>query len=376
MLTYYHQCIHTSESVLIEEMQRLAYDRFWFTNNYEITSTTNHLHFLFEQMLEHPLMRIWNINTINLGTQIIIHIQRKIQDQQNFLLMHQIEQATIFENYLQKNHIDLCHQSTRVGPLSNTLREYNELLISTLLPSNSSVNDDLHRLISNIDPLPIIYSSITSSNDLRHLIQFMLDKYMIQSLNNTIIYDLFLNFTQDLEQHLLSTPILRSTIFKQCQLFLNYYIRVRSLNETRLETWFDYISSSIVHIILHSWPGDASYTCLYSTIVRHNQFETISYWNRFIEYTKSQIKDLSTPVVTVEIRLVDFFQLDSIFRFLFADQFAHYCNLMAYKYGPKLLPFVSVFDEDIQISLKSLWQQILQENSKEYLSKKIRFGCL
>jgi hypothetical protein len=43
---------------------------------------------------------------------------------------------------------------------------------------------------------------------------------------------------------------------------------------------------------------------------------------------------------------------------------------MVYKYGPKLLPFVSVFHEGIQISLKSLWRQILQENSKEQMSKK------
>ncbi|CAF2407317.1 unnamed protein product [Rotaria sp. Silwood2] len=368
MLLYYHQCTHTSESVLIEELQRLAYDRFWFTNNYEIISTTDHLHFLFEQMIEHPLMRIWNINTINLGTQIIIHIQRKIQDQQKFLLIHQIEQASIFEHYVRKNHIDLCYQSTRVGSLANTLKEYNELLTSTLTSSNFSINDDLHRLISNKESLPIIYSSIRRPNDLRDLIHFMLDKNMIQSLNNTEIYDLFLNFIHDLEQYLLNVPIFRSTILYQCQLFLNYYIRFRSLNNTKLETWLDYISSSIIHLILHSWPGDASYTCLYSTIVRHNQFEIIPYWNTFIHYTKKQIKEISSPIVTVEIRLVDFFQLDSIFRFLFADHFAHYCNLMVYKYGPKLLPFVSVFHEGIQISLKSLWKRTLQEHSKEQIN--------
>ncbi|CAF0816440.1 unnamed protein product [Rotaria sordida] len=365
MLLYYHQCIHTSESILIEKLQRLAYDRFWFTNNYEIISTTNHLHFLFEQMIEHPLMHIWNINTINLGTQIIIHIQRKIHDQQKFLLLHQIEQASIFEHYVQTNHIDLCYQSTRVGSLANTLKEYNELLISTLISSNSSINDDLYYLISNKNSLPIIYSSVRCPNDLRDLIQYMLDKNMIQSLNNTNIYNLFLNFTHDLEQYLLNIPIFRSTILYQCQLFLNYYIRFRSLNDTKLEKWFDYISSSIIHLILHSWPGDASYICLYSTIVRHNQFEIISYWNTFIQYTKKQIKDISSPIITVEIRLVDFFQLDSIFRFLFADHFAHYCNLMVYKYGPKLLPFVSIFHEDIQINLKNLWKQTLQNNSKE-----------
>ncbi|CAF1516819.1 unnamed protein product [Rotaria magnacalcarata] len=368
MLLYYRQCIHTSESVLIDDLKRLAYDRFWFTNNYEIISTRNHLHFLFEQMIEHPLMGIWNVNTINLGTLIIIHIQRKIHDQQKFLLLHQIEQAGIFEHYVQKNHIDLCYQSARVGPLANTLKEYNDLLSSTLVSSESSINDDLHSLISKRDPLPIVYSSVRRPNDLRDLIQFMLDKDMIQSLNNTDTYDLFLNFTHDLEQYLLHTPIFRSTISSQCQLFLNYYIRIRSLNETKIETWLDYISSSIIHLILHSWPGDASYTCLYSTIVRHNQFEIIPYWHTFIEYTKSQIKDISTPIITVEIRLVDFFQLDSIFRFLFADQFAHYCNLMVYKYGPKLLPFVSTFHEGIQISLKSLWKQVLQENFNEQIN--------
>ncbi|CAF0744225.1 unnamed protein product [Rotaria sp. Silwood1] len=368
MLLYYHQCVHTSESVLIEELQRLAYDHFWFTNNYEIISTTDHLHFLFEQMIEHPLMHIWNINTINLGTQIIIHIQRKIQDQQKFLLIHQIEQASLFEHYVRKNHINLCYQSARVGPLANTLKEYSELLTSTLTSSNSSINDDLHHLISNEESLPIVYSSVRRPNDLRDLIQFMLDQNMIESLNNTDIYDLFLNFTHDLEQYLLNVPIFRSTILYQCQLFLNYYIRFRSLNDTNLEKWLDYISSSIIHIILHSWPGDASYTCLYSTIVRHNQFEIISYWNTFIHYTKKQIKEISSPIVTVEIRLVDFFQLDSIFRFLFADHFAHYCNLMVYKYGPKLLPFVSVFHEGIQISLKSLWKQTLQEHAKEQIN--------
>jgi hypothetical protein len=369
MFLYYHQCLHTSESVLLQELQQLAHDHFWFTNNYEIISTSNHLDFLFEQMIEHPLMRIWNINTINLGTQIIIHIQRRIQNQEKVLFLHQIEQASLFEHYVRTNHIDLCYQSSRVGPLANTLKEYNELLISSLIYSNSTINDDLHDLISNKDSLPIIYSSIKRPNDLHDLIQFMLDKNIIQSLNNTDIYHLFLNFTHDLERNLLNIPIFRSSISYQCQLYLNYYIRFRSLNEPKLETWLDYISSSIINLIVHSWPGDASYICLYSTIVRHQQFQIISYWNRFVHYTKKQIKDLSSPMITVEIRLVDFFQLDSIFRFLFADQYAHYCNLMVYKYGPKLLPFVSVFHEGIQISLKSLWRQTLQENSKEQMSK-------
>jgi len=370
MFLYYHQCLHTSEIVLLKELEQLAHDHFWFTNTYEIISTINHLDFLFEQMIEHPLMRIWNINTINLDTQIIIHIQRQIQNQEKFFFLYQIEQATLFEYYVRTNHIDLCYQSSRVGPLANTLKEYNQLLISSIIYSNSSINDDLHYLISNQNILPIIYSSIKHSNDLNNLIKFMLDKDLIQSLNNTYIYDLFLNFTYDLENNLLNIPIFRSTISYQCQLYLNYYIRFRSLNESKLETWFDYISSSIIHLIVHSWPGDASYICLYSTIVRHQQFQIIPYWNRFVYYTKKQIKDLLSPMITVEIRLVDFFQLDSIFRFLFADQYAHYCNLMVYKYGPKLLPFVSVFHEGIQISLKSLWRQILQENSKEQMSKK------
>jgi hypothetical protein len=362
MLRYYHQCIHTSESVLLAQLHQLAYDRFWFTNNYEILSTNHHFDFLFEQMIEHPLMHIWNINTINLGTQIIIHIQRRIENHENFFRIHQIEQASLFENYLQINHIDLCYQSLRVGRLSNTLKEYNELLISLIsLSSNSSINDDLHRLMTENDFLPIIYSSIKYSYELKDLIQFMLDKNIIQILNNTNIYNLFVNFTHDLEISLLNIPIFRSTIAYQCQLYLNYYIRIRSLNNEKLERWFDYISSSIIHLIVHSWPGDASYTCLYSTIVRHHQFEIIPYWNRFVSYTKKQIKDILSPMITVEIRLIDFFQLDSIFRFLFADQYAHYCNLMVYKYGPKLLPFVSVFHEGIQLNLKQLWKQTLSK---------------
>jgi hypothetical protein len=369
MLLYYHQCLHTSESVLLKELEQLAHDRFWFTNNYEIISTENHLDYFFEQMIEHPLMNIWNINTINFGTQVIIHIQRQIQDQQKIFVKHQIEQASLFEHYVRKNQIDLCYQSSRVGPLSNTLREYSELLISSLTYSNSSLTDDLHELLSNKYSLPIIYSSVRRPNDLKDLIQFMLDKQIIQSLNDTNIYYLFLNFTQDLEQYLLNLPIFRSTISYQCQLYLNYYIRFRSLNNTKIETWIDYISSSIIQIIVHSWPGDASYICLYSTIVRHKQFQLIPYWDTFVQYTKKQIKGISSPVITMEIKLGDFFQLDSIFRFLFADQFAHYCNLMVYKYGPKLLPFVSVFHEGIQISLKSLWKQILQDNSREQISK-------
>src|SRR5690349_4037141 len=54
MFLYYHQCLHTSETVLIEELKQLTYEHFWFTNNYEIN-----IDFLFEQMIKHPLMRIW-----------------------------------------------------------------------------------------------------------------------------------------------------------------------------------------------------------------------------------------------------------------------------------------------------------------------------
>ncbi|CAF3536820.1 unnamed protein product [Adineta steineri] len=368
MFLYYNQCIHTSESLLLEELRQLAHDRFWFTNNYEITYTTNHLHFLFEQMIEHPLMHIWNINTINLGTQIIVHIQRKTQDQQTSFQTHYIEQASLFEHYVKKHHIDLCYQSSRVGPLANTLKEYKQLLTLSLSYTNSTISDDLHNLLAEKNSLPIIYSSVRHPNDLGDLIQFMLDKQMIDSLNDTHIYNLLVNFTRDLEQTLVNIPIFRSTISYQCQLYLNYYIQFRSLNNTKFDAWFDYISASIIHLIVHSWPGDASYICLYSTIVRHNQLEIIPYWNTFIQYTKKQIKDISSPIITVEIRLIDFFQLDSVFRFLFADQYAHYCNLMVYKYGPKLLPFVSVFHEGIQISLKSLWKQSVHEKSIEQIN--------
>ena len=369
MLLYYHQCIHTSKPALPEELRQLVYDRFWFTNDYEIISTKNYLPFLLEQMFEHPLMQIWNANTINFGTQIITHVQKKVQSRQKFFSIYQIEQATIFEHYAQENHIDLCRQSRRAGPLANTLKEYHELLMSTLPYPNSSVKDDLRRLISTKDSLPIIHLSVRYPNDLRDFIRFMLDKDMIQLLNNTNVHDLVLNFIRDLEQCLLIVPIFRNTIVYQCRLFVNYYIRFRSLKDTKLEAWLDYIASSIYYIIVHSWPGDASYICLYSTVVRHNQFEIIPYWNAFLDYTKRRIKDSSSPVITVEIRLIDFFQLDSIFRFLFADQFAHYCNLMVYKYGPKLLPFVSVFSDGIQTNLKSLWKRILQKNSRQQISK-------
>src|SRR5205085_11989783 len=124
------------------------------------------------------------------------------------------------------------------SPLSNTLKEYNELLISSIIYSNSTINDDLHSLITNQKSLPIIYSSIKYSNDLKDLIQFMLDKNIIQSLNNTYIYNLLLNFTYDLKNNLLNIPIFRSTISYQCQLYLNYYIRFRSLNQTKLDIWF------------------------------------------------------------------------------------------------------------------------------------------
>ena len=376
MLLYYNQCTHTSESVLLQELRQLAHDRFWFTNDYEITSTSNHLYFLFEQMIEHPLLRIWNINTINLGTQVIIHIQRQTQDQQTLFSGHQIEQARLFEHYVRKHQIDLCYQSARVGPLANTLEEYKQLLIFSFADNNSTLSDDLHRLITNTDPLPIIHSSVRHPNDLRDLIQFMLDKPIVRQLNNTEVYDLLVNFTHDLEQHLFNAPIFRSTISNQCQLFLRYYLRFRSLNVTGSETWFDYISASILRLILHSWPGDASYICLYSTIVRHVQLETIAYWNTFLEYSKKQIQGASSPVITVEIRLVDFFQLDSIFRFLFADHFAHYCNVMVYEYGPKLLPFVSVFDEGLQISLKTLWRQTLQDQASDYQGEILRSSSL
>ncbi|CAF1158867.1 unnamed protein product [Adineta ricciae] len=369
MLLYYNQCIHTSESVLLQQLHQLAHDRFWFTNNYEIISTTNHLYFLFEQMIEHPLLHIWNVNTINFHTQIILHIQRQIQDQQTLFSTLQIEQASLFEHYVENNQINLCYQSPRVGPLANTLKEYQQLLTFSFPFTNSTMSDDLHRLISDQDSLPIIHSSVKRSSDLRDLIQFILDKQIIGESNHTEIYNLLRNFTTDLEQYLMTIPLFRSTITHQCQLFLSYYIHFRSFNETNYETWLDYISSSILYLIVHSWPGDASYVCLFTTIVRQNQLEMIPYWKIFLDYNKNQIKDLSSPIISAEIRLIDFFQLDSIFRFLFADQFAHYCNLMVYKYGPKLLPFVSVFHEGIQISLKSLRKQILQDNSLEQTSK-------
>lgn len=350
MFIFYHQCLHTSKSNLLEQFQQFVLEHFSF----------NSFSHLFEHMLEHPLMHLWSINQINFGTQTILHIQRQLANQEKIFVLHQIEQALVFEDYLRQHQINLCSPTSLV----KTLQEYQQLILTSLTFSNVSINDDLERLINNEKSLPIVYSSIKRSNELKDFIQIFFDKHLINESEQYIQF--FTNFTYDLKIHLANIPIFRSTIAYQCQLYLKYYIAIRSFNESKLERWFDYIASSILQIILHSWPGDASYTCLYSTIVRHPQLERIMYWNRFLEYTKRQI---TSPMITVEIRLLDFFQLDSIFRFLFAEQFGHYCHLMIYKYGPKLLPFISVFDQEMEIRLKNLWKQTLINNAQEQSSK-------
>ena len=359
MFLFYHQCLHTSQTHLLDQLHTSLSEHFSFTSDH-------HFDILFEQMLAHPLMHLWNTNSINLGTQTIIHIERQIQNQEKIFLLHQMEQAILFEEYLHHHQIHLCSLSS----LSKTLKDYQELILTSLTFSNASIHDDLDRLLNNDHSLPIIYSAIKRSNELKDFIQILFDKELIDSSDQPELVQFFANFTSDLKIHLANTPIFRSTIAYQCQLYLKYYIAIRSFTTfPKLQQWFDYISSSILQIILHSWPGDASYTCLYSTIVRHHQFEKISYWNQLIDYTKRQMDVNSSPMVTVEIRLIDFFQLDSIFRFLFADQYAHFCHLMVYKYGPKLLPFLSVFDQDIEIDLKHLWKQTMIENAKEQSSK-------
>lgn len=345
-------------------------NHFWFTHlNAEIPSIPSAS--LFAQMLNHPLMRIWNMNPIHLGTQMIIHIQRHIQDQEQlFSQPYDIDQAILFEEFLHQHDIALCHSSTRTGSLANTLKEYNDLLITSLSESNASISDDLEQLLSSENALPVIYSSVRRPTDLHHLIQFIIDREILQPLNDSHLNHLLANFTEDLQRYLLHVPIFRSTITQQCQLLLHYYIRFRSLNETsHFHAWFDYIASSIIHLIVHSWPGDASYTCLYTTIVRHQQLEMISYWQTFLQYAKNEIREATSPVISVEIRLVDFFQLDSIFRFLFADHYAHYCHLMVYKYAPKFFPFISVFDENIRQQLQSMRREHLDELSTRHWSK-------
>ena len=363
MLLFYHQCLHTSESDLLGQIQQLARDHFSFTNQ-DPTDSSAHLEYLFQQMLDHSLMRIWNMNIIYLGTQTIIHIQRQSQDHDSLIsIPQQMDQAMLFEDYVRKHRVDICPSSSRAGSLAITVKEFSELLISSQPSSNSSVSDDLHYLISNLSALPILHSSARRSNDLRDLIQYMLDRKIISALNQSVVEDLFSNFTRDLDRHLLHVPVFRSTIAHQCQLLVHYYLRFRTVNEPRIQSWLDYIISSIVRLIVHAWPGDASYNCLYTTIVRQHQLENISYWNSFLHYARNQIQTHTSPLISVEIRLVDFFHLDSIFRFLFADRFAHYCNLIIYQYGPKLLPFVSIFHEDMQKSWKSLWQQTVLEHS-------------
>ena len=227
MLLYYHQCHQTSSVVLNEQLQILIDHHFWFTHLNEDQSIPSDP--IFSQMLNHPLMQIWNMNPINLGTQMIIHIQRQIQDQEKLFAeqQHQMEQAILFEEYLHRHDIDLCYSSARVGSLENTLKQYNQLLITSLSESNLSISDDLEQLLSNENSLPIIHSSIRRPTDLHHLIQFIIDRNILQVLNDSEIEHLFLNFTRDLQQYLLHVPIFRSTISHQCQLFLQYYIRFR-----------------------------------------------------------------------------------------------------------------------------------------------------
>ena len=366
MFLFYHQCLHTSKSSLLERFHRFVIEHFSF-------QSLDHFDLLFQHMLEHPLMHLWTINQINLGTQTIIHIQRQMINQEKIFVLHQIERALLFEDYLRQHQIDLCSSIS----LAQTLQEYQQLILTSLTFSNVSINDDLERLLNNETSLPIVYSSIKRSTELKDFIQILFDKQIIEFDQHPEYFRLLSNFTYDLNIHLVNMPIFRSTIAYQCQLYLKYYIAIRSFNESKFERWFDYITSSILQILLHSWPGDASYTCLYSTIVRHPQLERISYWNRFLEFMKRQI---TSPMITVEIRLVDFFQLDSIFRFLFANQFGHYCHLMIYKYGPKLLPFISLFDQEMEIRLKNLWKQTLthnvherQQSSKNFLLISIRF---
>ena len=359
MFHFYHQCHHTSQVDLLNQLQDLISDRFDFCHGLDST------------YFQHSFMQVWNMNTIYLDTQIIIHIQRQIVNhQENF---YDFEQARLFENYLRQNQIDFCSQSTRLNNLTNTIRQYSDLLNSFFfLSSNSSINDDLHELINNQRSLPIFYSSIKQTNELKDFLQFLLDREIISSINHSDIYVLIQNFTIDLEFRLLKTPIFRNTILSQCQLFISYYIAFRSIEHLpEYEQWFDYISTSIIQIIIHSWPGDASYVCLHSTIIRQNQFENIFYWKTFIAYTKTQIRDSSSPIINIEIRSIDFFQLDSIFRFLFADHSEHFCNLMIYKYGSKLFSFLSIFQTDLQNQIKQLWT-----NNSSVQSKSFPIDCL
>jgi hypothetical protein len=373
MLLYYHQCLHTSHSVLVEQIVQFTNQHMRFINDQSSMSSSIDFQYIFQQMFAHPLMRVWNINTIDLGTQIILHIQRQIQIQEKFTRMeYQIDQVRLFEQYAHNYRVELCLQSSRIHPLSRSVRQYQDLFISSLLTdSNSSIVDDIDNLLSNRTLMPMIYSSIRHVTDLYDLIQFIVERNIVHNSNRTDIDQLLSNFTRDLQQSLLYVPIVRNDILQQCQLLLHYYLHFRSLNNTHTQAWFDYISSSIIHLIVHSWSDDAIYTCLYTTIVQHNQLEIISYWQAFLNYARQQqIEQNSLSIVTVEIRLVDFLQLDRIFRFLFADQCAHYCNLMIYEYAPKLLPFISIFHRDIQTNLKQIWQRTLQDRSHLYKSKR------
>ena len=136
--------------------------------------------------------------------------------------------------------------------MTNSLKEYNDLLISSLTYSNASVSDDLEQLLASDNSLPIIYSSVRCPIDLHHLIQFILDRNILHVVNDSNIEHLFLNFTEHVQRYRLHVLI-----------FLNTH------------GWFDYIASSTIHLIVHSWPDDASCTCLYTTIVRHQQLDSI-----------------------------------------------------------------------------------------------------
>ncbi|CAF1659589.1 unnamed protein product, partial [Didymodactylos carnosus] len=191
MASYYHQCFHTSESVLLQQLKQLANERFWFAQNtINHLSTKNddlHYQYLFEQMQEHSLLKVWRVNSINIETQTIIHIERQIHPQKMTLdyIQPQLLRASIFEHYVKTNQIDLCYQSKRVGPLTKTINEYFELIqqidpLNDNINSSSSISEDLRKLSSGSNQLSIIYSSVRKISELRDILQFMTDKVFNQ----------------------------------------------------------------------------------------------------------------------------------------------------------------------------------------------------
>lgn len=289
MLENYEKCSKISREKLLDEVKDFVETR--------LNSTS--LENFFDELETEFGETFWTKNSIDFGTEMIFHIEKKSSTNFGFpSSREEIEETTEFVKIIFDEKF------------SGLIRSRLEMLL------NFSVSTFENRFDRPETEEIRLSSSIRRASNLSKFIGIFLEEKRLEKIGRNDLKKILFDLRENLRQNFSSISLLRNSIDFQCKFLLENFVAFRSIVEPRIEVFLELIVEFLEKIRSEKM----SNLCSRPSVVRQEVFRRISLWNSFVENFSFETRKKTF----FQIRTEDFFLLDRVFRFLAAQNFRHF----------------------------------------------------